>query len=266
MTVNDHLPPNAPQGGFILPPPYSTDSTDPANKVQKNGRAPQPDSFATETVDASVKKTFFDQDRKDMILSVVMTFVTAFKISMATLLAVFVPQYCVDRGSTCSFSDNFTDLTSFNKFVLFWNFLTLFVLVSSIFVALRRERWLIEYLDFDPALGPHHLPNVLPDYPHFGDQLRRHNRISFSVDLLCLCCMILNAIFSAVLVFGLYYDGFRTITVFLTNSLLIAARLLNSTSVNYQSWMNDYGLSLFKTAHVSFNVIDADHVHEKQAI
>ena len=70
-----------------------------------------------------------------------------FKVVMACLLAIFVPQSC--NGDVCSFDQNFSSLNIFNAFVLGFNFLTLGNFLYLYWVEVKRETWIINHLDYD---------------------------------------------------------------------------------------------------------------------
>ena len=70
-----------------------------------------------------------------------------FKVIMACLLAIFVPQSC--NGDVCSFGQNFSGLNIFNAFVLGFNFLTLGNFLYLYWVEVKRETWIINHLDYD---------------------------------------------------------------------------------------------------------------------
>ena len=87
----------------IKPPP-----TDPSQlQVQVNAEI----SLKNTTLDVS-------DDKDQMLNSFFTSFVDGVKVAVACLLSVFVPQYCDESGGTCTLSENFSNLTSFNTFVL----------------------------------------------------------------------------------------------------------------------------------------------------
>ena len=61
---------------------------------------------------------------------------------MASLLSIFIPQKCVINGvsRTCTFSDNFADLTHYNTFVVIFNFITLGVFVGLYYVEIKSKK------------------------------------------------------------------------------------------------------------------------------
>ena len=69
-----------------------------------------------------------------MLQGTLITLVDLFKITLASMLVVFVPQTCIDSRwceslqaycndlHECTFEENFTNLTEYNKASLAWNF------------------------------------------------------------------------------------------------------------------------------------------------
>ena len=51
-------------------------------------------------------------------------------------------------------------------------------------------------------------------------------------DIKCIISMILNVLFSSVLIFYYYYDGFRSVTNLLTSILLIIQKLQRNYTIN----------------------------------
>ena len=66
-----------------------------------------------------------NKDSKELLLSYLATVIECYKVFVACLLVVFVPQYCEESKTTCSLKENFSNLSRFNEFVLFYNFFTL---------------------------------------------------------------------------------------------------------------------------------------------
>jgi hypothetical protein len=61
----------------------------------------------------SDEKSMLSEDNKQRIKSFLLFILEFFKVLMATLLAVFVPQNCPESlNGECTMSDNFTDLTN----------------------------------------------------------------------------------------------------------------------------------------------------------
>ena len=55
-------------------------------------------------------------NQKEYIQLIISNAVEIFKVFMACLLSVFVPQHCPETGTTCTLKDNFNNLSMFNEF------------------------------------------------------------------------------------------------------------------------------------------------------
>ena len=70
-----------------------------------------------------LKKWYQSQDTQDRINLLINFSSDGFKAVMASLLVIFVPQQCDQH--VCSVTENVSNLTDFNSFVLAFNFFTL---------------------------------------------------------------------------------------------------------------------------------------------
>lgn len=79
---------------------------------------------------------------------------------VGTFLAVFVPQLC--GNAECTFEQNvYVDLSPYNVAALLLNLATFLALLLGFIVEFRRERWIINNLDVDPALPENNLNTEL---------------------------------------------------------------------------------------------------------
>jgi gas vesicle protein len=186
----------------------------------------------------------------------------AFKILMACLLAVFVPQSCrgVD-GSVhlCSEQENFRDLTRFNVFVLIYNFITLGSFIYFFVIEFIREDRLVKYFDIDAHKGDYHIHTVIQGYPKIQHTLETYNRLYYKSTVALLFFLITNFVFSAILVLHFFYLDFRTITTLLTNTLLVVDKLSVAYGVAKQSYVEKLPVSFYQKKHVTLNIIDKDY-------
>jgi hypothetical protein len=88
-------------------------------------------------------------DTKEIIQSYLISILEAYKVFLACLLSIFVPQYCPETKTTCTLSENFSNLTMYNEFVIVFNFLTLGAFLYLYFIQNRRETYLITHLYVD---------------------------------------------------------------------------------------------------------------------
>lgn len=175
-----------------------------------------------------------------------------FKLSMASMLSVFVPQLCPastrlyepkpgttagdyvgpalasfqDRADACTdakaahdctFRENFICLSTFNQFVLAWNFICLATLIFHYFLVWRRENFLILHFKETLTLGRLHVRDIISDYPTMQIKLRKFNSWVFNTSVIAIVLQSVNVVTSAVLLFGYYDDGYKTFTTFFTS-------------------------------------------------
>lgn len=200
-------------------------------------------------------------DQKEIISSILLSIIEGYKIWMACLLSVFVPQYCEETGTTCSLSDNFTNLNNYNKFVLAFNFFTLACFKLSFYFQNKREHYIITHLDVDPSKGDNTLEENMKNYGNILKRVQDHNKLCYSAIQYTTILFIMNSIFSSVLVIYYYYDGFRTITTLIANILLVVTKLYSYYSVTKECMgPKTLALSAFRNSPISYNVIDPDYI------
>jgi hypothetical protein len=103
-----------------------------------------------------------------VLVSLATTSLLLFKTALATLLSLFVPQKCgadpengFPEEHSCTISENMgleSPLTTFEKFVLVFNFVTLGLTLVHLVIIYFRERMMIDYLDADPKQADDALP------------------------------------------------------------------------------------------------------------
>ena len=58
-----------------------------------------------------MKPGIINKDSKELFISYVTTIIECYKVFVACLLVVFVPQYCEETKTTCTLKDNFSNLS-----------------------------------------------------------------------------------------------------------------------------------------------------------
>jgi len=205
----------------------------------------------------------------DNTMSIIKTtglfFFHMFKVIMATLLSLFVPQKCpadeengFPEDHSCTDQENIGayGLEPYEEFVLIWNFITMGFALLNYLLVMFRERRLINYLSYDPSVDQLHLPKVLENYPEIKHVLHKINFIVMVSSISTILIFIVNVIVSGIMIIGTYSDGYRTITVFITNMLLMMNILYITVGHAYVGYYNEYGLSCFEFEPLSYNVID----------
>ena len=198
-----------------------------------------------------------DNTQQEIVSSVFTSIIEGVKILMASLLAVFVPQYCETSGTTCTFEENFKDLTQYNEFVLFINFLTLGFFSYLIYIQNKREAYLISHLDSSKYHPPNSLETNIKMYPRILIRVRQYNKKLEKFKNITVCLFSFNVLFSSILIFHYYYDGFRSVTTLLGHLLLVSSKLYHLHHVCEES--NTYKTNALSSIHhtyISYNIPD----------
>ena len=207
------------------------------------------------------KSTIIDDKDKEKFTTFSTSAIEMLKISMATLLSIFVPQYCPETGTTCTLEDNFTNLTMFNKFVIAWNFITLGYFIRLMYIANKRENYFIKTLDecheepYNSLVENMHLyPLVLRKVEEYNYQFKK---VTYRTVYLFGC----NILFSAILIYNDYYDGFRSVSTLLANVLLVSQKLHSYHYLVRECCKpRQMALSAVFTKPISYNVIDDEYM------
>jgi len=206
-----------------------------------------------------------DQDNQQQQLQSTFTsIIDGIKVAMATLLSIFVPQYCEDTQTTCTLQQNFSDLTMFNTFVIAWNFISLGLFVITSIVQNRREQYFISHLDESRRHPFNSLLDNTKAYPRIRRRIKEHNDSLYFWSYATFVFFILNILFSCILIFYYFYDGFRSATTLIANVLLVFSKLyfiLQTT--NECRGHRLMALSTLNTTPVSYNIIDENYSIEQ---
>ena len=198
-----------------------------------------------------------------------------YRILIGSFFSIFVPQRCdvkvnfnstiVESSHTCELKENISDLTSFNWFVLGLNAFTAFSIAIAFVWEFKRETWMVNHLDVDPEKPDNNLDDELDMkneenkfievYQSMKQALLWKNRIYYYLFLTVGITAMLNFGFSLALMI-LYYDGFKTMTTFSTNALLIFMRVQKSLSIAKTCEKELKAQSVFLSEPTAFNTID----------
>lgn len=201
----------------------------------------------------------YKQQDTQQIISMCISFSTeSFRIVMATLLSLFVPQSC--DGHLCSMKENVANLTPYNLFVITFNFLTLLNFIVLYYIEIRREKWMISHLEYDKNENEYNIYNLAKKYPEIIEKLKLYNYHYFNVYMYLRYLYLINIVFSGILVFYFYYLDYRTTTTFITNIILCWTKVIKGYLLAYRSISENIALSYYNQHYVSFNAIDPDYV------
>ncbi len=188
-------------------------------------------------------------------------FLQFYKILTGTMLTLFIPQNC--NGQICTITENYENPDVYHKTTLYWNVFTMFFFMLTYFYELKRENWSIKFLDIDYNFSDNNLKSIIVKEPKLNKQmdrlnLRYRNIVCITIFLyfvnLCLTIRLLNK----------NYHSSSTLSCFASFSLLVMMKLYNSFTVSYYSVKSDKMMSAYMSEFVSFNVLDADYINEKE--
>jgi len=207
------------------------------------------------------EKVEIDLDsRKEMLSSVGTTVVDGAKIMMATLLSIFVPQYCPETGATCTLEENIYNLSDFNLFVLIFNFISLGFFVKLSYVINKRELYFISHLDDSRDHAYNSLHENMKLYPKYMRRIKEFNNTLYKWTKWTTWMYAMNVIFSCILIFHFYMDGFRSVTVTISNVMLVSNKLYQSIETCKECLgRKPLALSMVKLNPISYNVIDFNY-------
>jgi len=206
------------------------------------------------------QKQHAESNRNEIMSSVLTSCIDLVKIAMATLLSIFVPQYCEETGSTCTLQENFSNLSKFNEFVIGWNFFTLGLFVALTIVINKRETYLINHLDASKDHAFNSLSVNCKDYPKILSRVKEHNNKLHFWTWFTIAAFIFNVLVSAILIYNYFYDGFRSVTTLLANVLLVSSKLYMLADICKQCRQAKMlALSTLTFTPSSFNVIDSKY-------
>jgi hypothetical protein len=274
-TAGGEAAPGLPAGESVAPASVTGPDGEPSRMGPQRGpsrtRFDPSNNGAAEHKD-TVGVLCLSQDTFQWLLALGVGSYQIFKLVMATLLSVFVPQRCDDVDAfgvptgtfhDCTAKENFEDLTNFNTFVVVFNFITLLFGLIHQFTVFMRERRLIDVLDEDPTVTNDYLVRkdrkgrqVIEMYPRIGAIINSRNGWTFVTASMVLFCFFINAIVSAVLIFRDYYAGFRSVTTFLTNVFLLVQVFVNHWNLSRVGWKTGIAYSFFKSDASVYNNVD----------
>ncbi len=240
---------------------------------------------------SSIQEWYSSQDTQQNITVMTSFASDAFKVVMASLLCVFVPQACTVEESNrsifesvmgdtqlalektingtqmtthiCTFHENFSNLIDYNSFVLAFNFFTLGYFIYLYTIELRREKWMIDNLDYDKEKTDDAILTLKESHPEIMEQLQTHNAKYMRTYKYLHVIYTMNFLFSAVLVLYYYYLDYRTATTLVTNTILCSNKIRIGRELAIQSAKKDFAYSFYNNKNISFNTIDASYITDE---
>jgi hypothetical protein len=182
-----------------------------------------------------------------------------YKISMGTLLIMFVPQMCYDKP--CTIIDNITMSTPWEMVCVVFNFISWISVLGLYVVELKREHYAIEYLDVECDKPNNFLDKEIEDYPEIKAKITQINNKYNKVFNLSIALNIINLILSTIVIYDNYL-GISTITAYTSYLILLCSKYYNVYFVSSKSLKEERMYSGYMKTLVTYNTIDKDHRHK----
>lgn len=196
-----------------------------------------------------------DLNRQDIMYSVLNIALELSKISISSLLVIFVPQGCGDAG-TCSIKENFEELSDLNIATIAWNFITLATMLVLYAIIYQREKYLIYRLDEDPKVPKTNITTVFSAHPEIKMGVYTHNLRLKWIGIIATVIYIINIALSAAIIFGYFYDGYQSVVQFVVNVGLCVSILFRSLT---HAKVSDMVISNTVFIPLVYNQIDKDY-------
>ena len=174
------------------------------------------------------------------------------KILMASFPMLFVPQAC-DEGP-CSMSEK----VNVWKSLIFMNFMTFFSFVHLYYWQGTRETYMIDFFDEDDDRAENYLTDEIQKYPTILTGIKRLNKKLHFANKACVLTFFLNTVYSSSFILAERYLDTTTLTVLLTNSILVQGKLMQIHSCHGG---DDLAQSSVGTKPKKYNVVDKDKYH-----
>jgi hypothetical protein len=184
-------------------------------------------------------------------------------VTVCTTDAVTNVSVCTTDHAPCSFEDNLAAGSGFARLVIAFNFVTLAVFLVSNALFWFREKWIITHFDTDPNLPIDNLTEEVKLYPRFRAVLGRFNTAASWLTSLLIILLSTNFILSAIQILKFRYAGKASVIGLLSNTGLVAFKVINWSKVARESRAADSAVSLFDQRNRSMNTVSAERKFEK---
>ncbi len=132
-----------------------------------------------------------------------------------------------------------------------FNWMSLIACLGAEFIYFRREAWLISHLDDNDAAPYNQLPTFIGEHTVLLAGLQSHNKLARGTALAVVLLCSFNLVISCALLLtppsrGGRFNGVRTLVGLVSNTLLLARRIVQNARISALSSREDLGLSLYQ--------------------
>lgn len=197
----------------------------------------------------------FNINNKQRLKVIYMFMLQLYKMTMGTLLILFVPQKCEENY--CSTVDVISSDNHYTRFLVASNSMALFVILIMYGIELKRENWCISHLDIDNEQYMYSTVDfVLQDHQPFVKDITRLNRAYLGSIQLSLFFSLINYFLSGIYIFGSHYEDISTLTSYIGFGILIFTKLHNSYTIANKSHSKKVAISAYMKDAKVFNNIE----------
>jgi hypothetical protein len=179
-----------------------------------------------------------------------------YKISMGTLLILFVPQMCYTKP--CTIIDNITMSTTWEMVCVVFNFISWLSVLGLYVVELKREHYAIEFLDVECDKPNNFLDKEIEDYPDIKNKIKIANTNYDKIFKVSGMLSIINLLLSTIVIYDNYL-GISTVTAYTSYLILLFSKYYNVYFVSSKSLKEERMYSGYMKTLVTYNTIDKDH-------
>jgi hypothetical protein len=198
------------------------------------------------------------------------------KIILGCLLFIFVPQVCKGPNDyvqtlinnyninitldnirrPCTLQDNFFDINDYKIFIIVWNFLTLFTFLINFCWEIKRERYIQSHFEYTIKKPITDIKNVFTNNNKLNNSYHTKTKVLYYLNYACFFMILTNILFTSIMIYKYYYDGFRSITGLITCVILIFQKLYYNYDTLNISLKEGYVLSTSLTKPHDFNTLE----------
>jgi len=206
----------------------------------------------------SNKNVFLNQDFKQKIASFSVVVIEIYKVLIASLLILFVPQKCGDH--VCSYKENIQSDNNFYTTGLIFNFLTLLMFIILYGVEIKRENCLITYLEvnIDKPCDDLSVGEALNNLAvNKKEAILSLDKIYNQLGKCCIILFTANSVLSGIIIYNYYLDN-QTTTSFATNIFFMISKIYD-VYVTVNTEKNVFYSAYLRTK-VQYNDVDPDEM------
>jgi hypothetical protein len=203
------------------------------------------------------------------------------KIFLGCLLFIFVPQLCEGPDTNlqkiilkynlnitdniqhvCTFQDNFYDINNYKIFVIFWNFLTLGIFLINFILEIIREKYIQSNFEYTITFPVSEIKDVMVRnektdiYDKIKKSYDRKTLYLYYSNYACLFMLVSNIIFTSVMIYKYYYNGFRSITGLFSVVILIFQKIYYNYDILKLSLRKNFIISTSLVKPHDYNTLE----------